>query len=89
MTDHEIRTIIVEALEYASVFTMKKNDLTAAFLKEKDDIRLSALDMDSLASMELCIAIELNTGVSVVPTDLQRIGTLNRLVETIRTGIKE
>lgn len=44
--------------------------------------------MDSLAEMELGIAIEINTGVSIVPNELQGIGTLNSLVDVVRKGMQ-
>lgn len=88
MTDQEIRMIIVEALDYASVFAMQDNNLQAAFLDGQQDIPLEELGMDSLAVMELCIAIEINAGVSIVSSELQSIDTLNRLVDTVRERLR-
>jgi acyl carrier protein len=87
MTDHEIRNIIAQELEYACLTVMRDKKLTPIFLEGRHDISLGELEMDSLAEMELCIAIEINTGVSIVPNDLQSIGTLNRLVDVVRKGM--
>lgn len=87
MTDHEIRSIIAHGLEYACMTAMRDKQLTPLFLEGEHDISLGELEMDSLAEMELCIAIEINTGVSIVPNDLHAIGSLNRLVDAVRAGM--
>jgi acyl carrier protein len=88
MTDHEIRDIIAQQLEYACLTVMRDKKLTPVFLEGRHDIALGELEMDSLAEMELCIAIEINTGVSIVPNELQGIGTLNSLVDVVRKGMQ-
>lgn len=87
MTDQEVRIMIAEALEYASVIAMRHKELTPVFMEGRVDISMDDLEMDSLAAMELCIAIEANTGMSIVPEDLVRLGTLNRLVDAVREGM--
>ena len=88
MTEQEIRTILVEALEYANILSVNEDSLPASFLDGSEDVSLNQLDIDSLAAMELCIALEINAGVSIVPEDLQKMGTLNRLVATVRDQLK-
>jgi len=88
MTDHEIRDIIAQQLEYACLTVKRDKKLTPVFLEGRHDIALGELEMDSLAEMELCIAIEINTGVSIVPNELQSIGTLNCLVDVVRKGMQ-
>jgi acyl carrier protein len=85
MTDEQVRALIVEALEYSSVIALRDKNLTEAFLAGTHEVPVALLDMDSLAEMEVCIAIEVNAGVSVVPEELRRIGTLARLVALVRT----
>jgi len=85
MTDQQVREMLVEALEYASVIALRDKNLGAGFLAGTSEVRIDALDMDSLAEMELCIAIEVNAGVSIVPERLRRIGTLDRLAALIRS----
>ena len=88
MTEQEIRTIIVDALEYANILSINEDSLLAFFVDGSEDVSLEQLDIDSLAAMELCIALEINAGVSIVPEDLQKMGTLNRLVTTVRNQLK-
>jgi acyl carrier protein len=84
VTEAEIRQMLVEALHEASVFGLRNNGWTDEFLAGARDVALEDLEMDSLGAMELCIAVEVNTGVSIVPDDLNAIGTLGGLVAAIR-----
>ena len=83
MTEQEVRSTILEAMQYANVKMTGDQDMTSLLLAGTEDIALDQLSMDSLATMELCIALETNTGVSIVPDDLQRIETLNSLVRIV------
>ncbi len=83
MTESQIRAMLVEALEYASVIALRDKNLIADFLAGTNEVPIDVLDMDSLAEMELCIAIEVHAGVSIVPDRLRKIGTLGRLVALI------
>jgi acyl carrier protein len=80
MTSQQVRAMIAEALEYSSVIALRDKNLTEAFLAGAHEVPFGLLDMDSLAEMELCIAIEVNAGVSVLPEQLRKIGSLGRLV---------
>ncbi len=84
MTAQQIRTMLVEALEYASVIALRDKNLSEDFLAGLSEVPIEILDMDSLAEMELCIAIEVNAGVSILPERLRKIGTLGRLVTVIQ-----
>lgn len=83
MTASEIRQMLVEAMLGASVFGLRDQGLTDAFLAGEADVAIEALDMDSLGAMELCIAIEVNTGVEIVPDNLETLETLGALVAAI------
>jgi len=84
MTEPQIRALVVEALEYSNVLALRDKHLAGDFLAGVHDVPIDALDMDSLAEMEVCIAIEVNAGVSIVPEQLRKIGTLGRLVALIQ-----
>ena len=84
MTEQEIRAIIIDALEYANVVAISDQNMATLFLEGREDIEIQKLNMDSLATMELCIALEVNTGVSIVPDDLQKIATLDLLVKAVQ-----
>jgi acyl carrier protein len=75
--------MLVEALETANIFELRNNGWAQEFLAGTRDVAFGDLDMDSLAAMELCIAIEVNAGVSILPDDLPKIGTLAGLVTRI------
>jgi acyl carrier protein len=84
MNEQQVRNIVVEALEYSSVIALRDKNLSAGFLDGTAEVPIELLDMDSLAEMEVCIAIEVNAGVSIVPEQLRSIGTLGRLVALIQ-----
>jgi hypothetical protein len=75
--------MLVEALEQASVFGLRNNGWTDDFLAGTRDVAFDDLEMDSLGAMELCIAVEVNTGVSIVPDALADLGSLGALVKAI------
>lgn len=87
MTEREIRLMLVEAMLSASVFGVRDGGWTDAFLAGTRDIAMSDLQMDSLGAMELCIAVEVNTGVEIVPDELARMATLGTLVAAIHRGL--
>lgn len=80
------RQIILDALREASAYAMANDERAARFLAGESDFTFEELDLDSLARMELCIAIEVATGVSIAPDELTAIQTLNGLVERVRAG---
>lgn len=82
-TKAELRLALLEALDEASVHRMRDAVLKAAFLDGSRDVRLDELELDSLSTMELCIAVELKTGVDIVPDRLLRFGTLERIVDFV------
>jgi acyl carrier protein len=85
MTEQQIRALVVEALEYSNVLALRDKNLAGDFLAGTGEVPVEALDMDSLAEMEVCIAIEVSTGVSILPERLRKIGTLGRLVAQIQS----
>lgn len=80
MTDEQARKILTQAMHYANVIGLS-SEQKHAFEKGTADIELEHLDMDSLAAMELCIAIEANTGISVTPDQLRSARTGSALVD--------
>jgi len=78
-----IRMVVIDGLEAGAVRHASRAEFRDAFLDGTVDIELAKLGMDSLAKMELCIAIEVGTGVSLAPEDLDRHETLAALVAEI------
>ena len=87
MTEIEIRHIIADALDYAAVPGFRGSDLRARFVGGTRDIGFDELDIDSLAAMELCIALETNSGVSILPSELPRFPSLGALAKRVETSL--
>ncbi len=83
MDARTIRQAIVDGLEAGGVGRINEKRIRDAFLAADVDLTLAELDMDSLARMELCIANELSTGISLVPEELGRHRTLGELAREI------
>lgn len=83
MDARTIRQAMVDGLEAGAVVRITYRDTRSSFLAGAIDIALAELEMDSLARMELCIAIELGTGVSLAPEELDRYPTLEALVRDV------
>lgn len=54
-----------------------------AFIAGDGDLLLADLKMDSLSIMEFCIAIELATGVPLVPEQLARLPTVSAVEQCL------
>lgn len=83
MSSPATRRFLLDALERASAVGIRKHPGRAAFLAGRADIEFGELEMDSLARMELCIAIEVRTGVEMPSEQLEEIGSLARLAEIL------
>lgn len=78
-----IRRAVLEALT-ASVPGVFDDAMGRSFLAGELDVDLARLDMDSLARMEFCIAIELATGVTLLPAQLVELATTDAIQQRIR-----
>jgi acyl carrier protein len=58
-----------------------------AFVDDAAPLKLSELDMDSLARMEFCIAIEIALGVTLLPAQLEKIETTDEIVRLINAAL--
>jgi hypothetical protein len=86
-TGDEVRRLVVAALEEANVTSIRADPRIAKYAGGGIDVPLADIEMDSLALMEFCIAIEVNAGVSIVPNDLPRLGTLGAVADEIRARL--
>jgi Phosphopantetheine attachment site len=84
MTAQEARTFIAAALHSSNVFMLREFGMTEQFVSGGFDIGLAELEMDSLAAMEFCISIEVNTGVSILPDDLVNFVSLQHVALAIQ-----
>lgn len=77
------RRAVYEALKVA-VPASFDDAMRRSFLERDIDIDLAKLGMDSLALMEFCIAIELSTGVTLLPAQLAALASTNAVEEFLR-----
>jgi hypothetical protein len=83
MDPSQPRRAIFEALIAASPGAFN-DEMRRSFLAEGSNIELAELGMDSLAKMEFCIAIELSTGVTLLPPQLADLGSTDAIERCIR-----
>jgi hypothetical protein len=84
MTEAEIRQMLVESIAASTVRGLHHSGLTAGFLAGTEVVPFELLSLDSMGEMEICIAVEVNTGIEVVPGELQALGSLGGLVAFIK-----
>ena len=89
VTDPEIRMMLLEGLSSSGVHTLRDKRWSDGFLNGTRDVAFSEIEMDSLATMELCIAIEVNAGVSVLPDELRSMYGLSDLVARISAVLSD
>jgi acyl carrier protein len=78
-----VRQALIEGLEAGGVYEASQVKFRAPFLDGTLDATFEELALDSLARMELCIAIEVALGVSLAPEELQRYRSLDALVDDL------
>ncbi len=75
----ELRAALFDALLAASVPEAFEDDLRRSFLDDGKDFALSEVEMDSLASMEFCIALELSLGITLSTQRLHKLGSTDAI----------
>ncbi|MGH8713826.1 MAG: phosphopantetheine-binding protein [Casimicrobiaceae bacterium] len=83
-----IRMAVFEALTIASPGTFN-DEMRRSFLTGDADIALADLEMDSMAAMEFCIALELSIGISLLPSQLAELATTATVERRIREQLDE
>ncbi len=83
MTREELNTFLLALFEENNVIGFHDSHLKDDFLCGTNPLDFRNLAMDSLAVMEICIAVELELGVSVVPDQLVGMASLAELVNHI------
>jgi acyl carrier protein len=78
-----VRQALIEGLEAGGVSEASQIKFRAPFLDGTLDATFEELALDSLARMELCIAIEVALGVSLAPEELQRYRSLDALADDL------
>ena len=84
MNEREIRRVLVDGLEAGAAHRVTDVSIRESSLAGTRDLTFAELEMDSLAKMELCIAIEVGTGVSLAPEELGRFAAIGEIVTMLR-----
>jgi acyl carrier protein len=87
VTEIELRKIIAAALEDGGCYALRDRGWTDEFLAGQRSVALSEIDIDSLAIMELCIALEVETGYSMLPDELLSAGSLSAVVTRVMAAL--
>lgn len=69
----------------SGVYTLMERGVEEQFVAGLADIPLAELEMDSLALMQFCIAIESTWAVSITPGEFAGFGTLQQLVSHVES----
>lgn len=85
MSQPAIRQTIVDALAYANALEDMPRARLDAFVAGQDALPLTDLTLDSLARMELLIALEVEHGVSISPEALAGFASLEAVAAHIAT----
>jgi acyl carrier protein len=83
MTNHKSRQRIVAAVRSSSVACFHLEGGFQAFIDGGADIELAALALDSLGVMEICIALELDGGLSIEPERLRGLVSMAQLADLL------
>lgn len=83
MDERTLREAMADGLEAGGVSYLTHQGRRRAFVAGERDFTIAELAMDSLARMELCIAIELCTGVSMLPEEVERHPSLGAIADEI------
>lgn len=87
MTELELRRIIATALEDGGCFALRNHGWTEEFMAGQREVVLDEIDIDSLAIMELCIAIEVETGYSILPDEVVLAGSLSAVIARVKARL--
>jgi hypothetical protein len=79
----ELRPIVIEVARHTGMLINISQNIVDAFLAGTSDIRLTALNTESLALMEFCIVLEENHDISLAPRDFFKHETLGAMVERL------
>jgi hypothetical protein len=80
------RQVVFDALRVASPSGFTE-ELRRAFVNERLNLKFANLDMDSLGRMEFCIAVELATGASLLPSQLLELASTDAVEQWLRQAL--
>lgn len=81
------RDILLTALRAGRFGSPPDGALAAAIREGSRDLRLDSLDFDSLAWMEFCISVELQSGLDLAPSDIEEMNYTYQIEDWLRTKL--
>ncbi len=83
MVEDHVRTVVLNAMSAAS-FGAPLDPGLAELVRTGREVVLDDLGFDSLAWMEFCIAVELQTRLELLTSDIETMATLGEIEEWLR-----
>ena len=84
LSELTLRQTLIRLVHQAGIFGLRDDGLEEAFISGQVNPNLKDIGIDSLSEMELCIGIENELGVSIVPAELEKLATLDAVVARIQ-----
>ncbi len=84
LSEEQRRARLVELFKKAGVHSLDDEDLGLKFIQGVEDPTIESLHIDSLAAMEICIALESDFGWSTSPEKLLRFGPLSDVLRKLK-----
>jgi acyl carrier protein len=79
-----LRGIVIRALQASSALGTHSPEFAAQLADPAADVRFDEVEADSLARMEVCIQIELETGLSLSTEELLAHPSVNQLARRVQ-----
>lgn len=79
-----LRQVVIDALRASSATAMNRPDVARRLADPAADVLFDEVGADSLARMEVCIQIELATGLSLSTEELATHPSVNRLARHVQ-----
>ena len=86
MTDRA-RDILMAALRAGRFGSPPDAGLTTAIREGSRELKLDALEFDSLAWMEFCISVELQSGLDLAPSDIEEMQFTAQIEDWLRARL--
>ena len=79
--------ILIDSMEEISLPPKDLDKIKQVLKKNKEEDSIEILELDSLGTMEFCIAIELNHNIVITPEDIFLCAKVSELIKIIKHQI--
>ena len=79
--------ILIDSMEEISLPPKDLDKIKQVLKKNKEEDSIEILELDSLGTMEFCIAIELNHNIVITPEDIFLCEKVSELIKIIKNQI--